>query len=123
MTTTTFAPVTSAAIKRAIEDGDGRALAAFFHDDAVMRVVDRDNPPSKPREIRGRAALDAFWADICDRAKTHKVDVDAFVVDGDRLAFRQACTYPDGAKVLSLSMLTLRGGRIAEQTTLQAWDE
>ena len=45
------------------------------------------------------------------------------VVDGDRVAFKQAGAYPDGAKVLSLSMLTPRGGRIAEQTTVQAWDE
>ena len=45
------------------------------------------------------------------------------MVDGDRVAFKQAGAYPDGAKVLSLSMLTPRGGRIAEQTTVQAWDE
>jgi len=43
-------------IKYAIENRDGRRLANMYADDAVLRVVDRDNPPSKPREIRGKAA-------------------------------------------------------------------
>ena len=40
----------------------------------VLRVIDRNNPPSKPREIRGRAAIATFWDDICSRAMTHSVD-------------------------------------------------
>src|SRR5258708_2890429 len=65
-------PVTAAAIKQAIEGRDGRMLASFYADDAVVRVVDRDNPPSKPREISGRAAIVAYWDDVCGRAMTHK---------------------------------------------------
>jgi hypothetical protein len=114
-------PLTGAAIKRAIEGRDGRMLASFYADDAVVRIIDRNNPPSKPQEISGRAAIDKYWADICGRAMTHKVE--AIVSDGDRLSFTQACAYPNGSKVFCLSMLELRDGRIARQTAVQAWDE
>jgi ketosteroid isomerase-like protein len=46
-------------LKRAIEGRDAKALAAFYADDAVVRIIDRDNPPSRPRELKGRAAIAA----------------------------------------------------------------
>jgi len=113
--------VTGAMIKQAIEGRDGRMLASFYADDAALRVIDHNNPPSKPREIRGAAQIDTFWDDICSRAMTHKVE--ATIADGNRLAFSQACAYPDGAKVYCLSVLELEDGRIARQTVVQAWDE
>jgi ketosteroid isomerase-like protein len=113
--------VNGAAITQAIEGRDGRMLASFYNEDAVVRVIDRNNPPSKPREIRGKAGIDTFWDDICSRAMTHKVE--SIVAEGNRLAFTQACAYPDGAKVYCLSMLELADGRIARQTCVQAWDE
>jgi ketosteroid isomerase-like protein len=113
--------VTGAAIKRAIEGRDGRMLASFYADDAIVRVIDRNNPPSRPREVRGRSAIANFWGDICGRAMTHEVSFN--VAEGDRLAFSQACAYPDGARVFCLAMVELKGGRIAQQTLVQAWDE
>jgi ketosteroid isomerase-like protein len=105
MTTTTEA-VTRAAIKAAIEGRDGRRLAGFYADDAQVRVIDRNNPLSRPREIRGRAAITTFWDDICSRAMTHSVDVT--IADGDRLAFTQACAYPDGTRVFCIATLELK---------------
>jgi ketosteroid isomerase-like protein len=113
--------VTGAAIKRAIEGRDGRMLASFYTDDAELRVIDRNNPPSKPREIKGRTAIGTFWEDICSRAMTHHVETS--ISEGNRLAFTQACAYPDGAKVFCQAMLELKGGKIAHQTVVQAWDE
>jgi ketosteroid isomerase-like protein len=113
--------VSGAAIKRAIESRDGETLASFYAEDARLRVIDRNNPPSKPREINGKVAIATFWDDICSRAMTHQVD--AIVTDGNRLAFTQACAYPDGAKVFCQAMIELKGGRIAAQTVVQAWDE
>ncbi|MDP2621848.1 MAG: nuclear transport factor 2 family protein [Hyphomicrobiales bacterium] len=113
--------VTGSAIKQAIESRDGRMLASFYADDAVVRVIDRNNPPSRPREVRGKSAITTFWDDICSRAMTHEVNFSA--AEGDRLAFSQACTYPDGAKVFCLAMLELKNGKIAHQTLVQAWDE
>jgi ketosteroid isomerase-like protein len=114
-------PVTGAALKEAIEARDGRMLSSFYADDALVRVIDRNNPPSKPRDIRGRAAITTFWDDICSRAMTHKVELT--VAEGDRLAFTQACAYPDGTRVFCMAALELRGGLIARQTVVQAWDE
>ena len=113
--------VNGVAIKRAIESRDGRTLSSFYADDAQLRIVDRNNPPSRPREVTGRAAISAFWDDICSRAMTHEVQMS--VAEDGRLAFSQACAYPDGAKVLCLAMCELKAGRIARQTVVQAWDE
>lgn len=113
--------VTGAALKQAIESRDGRALSSFYADDALLRVVDRNNPPSKPREVKGRAAITTFWDDICSRAMTHKVETS--VASGNQIAFSQACAYPDGMKVLCLAICELNGGKIARQTVVQAWDE
>lgn len=113
--------VTGAAIKQAIESRDGRKLASFYADAATVHIIDRNNPPSKPREIRGKAAIGTFWDDICGRAMTHEVA--ATVADSNRLAFTQSCAYPDGAKVFCLAMLHLQDGKIVHQTVVQAWDE
>ena len=120
-TFTRMKPVTGTAIKQAIETRDGRMLAGFYADHAVTRVIDRNNPPSRPREIKGKAAITAFWADICGRAMTHRVDVS--IAEGDKLAFTQACAYPDGARVFCASIVRLEDGLITDQTIVQAWDE
>ena len=86
---TTTRPVTGAGLKQAIESRDGRMLSGFYADDALVRVIDRNNPPSRPRDIRGRAAITTFWDDICSRAMTHRVDTS--IAEGDSLAFTQAC--------------------------------
>jgi ketosteroid isomerase-like protein len=113
--------VTATAIKRAIESRDGRMLASFYSDDATLCIIDRNNPPSKPRVIKGKSAIATFWEDICSRAITHKVD--SSITEGNRVAFTQSCAYPDGAKVFCAAMIALKGGRIADQTVVQAWDE
>ena len=113
--------VTGAAIKQAIESRDGGMLSSFYADDALLRIVDRNNPPSKPREVKGRKAITTFWDDICSRAMTHSVETS--VADASRIAFSQACAYPDGMKVLCLALCELKGGKISRQTVVQAWDE
>jgi len=113
--------VTAAALKRAIEARDGRKLASFYSDNALLQIVDRNNPPRSPREVKGNAAIGVFWDDICSRAMTHHVD--AVLTESDRIAFSQACAYPDGMKVLCMAICHLKDGRIARQTIIQAWDE
>jgi hypothetical protein len=113
--------VTGATIKRAIEDRNGSTLGSLYADDAVLRIIDRNNPPSRPRVITGKSAIGTFWDDICSRAMTHAVETT--IADGDRLAFTQACAYPDGTKVFCSAVLELKAGKIARQTVVQAWDE
>jgi ketosteroid isomerase-like protein len=117
----TLGKVSGADIKKAIETRDGRFLAGLYADDAVVRVIDHNNPPSRARIIKGRNAIGAFWDDICGRTMTHKVDVT--LAEGNKLAFTQDCTYPDGAKVFCIAVIDLEDGRIARQTFVQAWDE
>jgi hypothetical protein len=109
-----------AALRRAIETRDARTLAGFYADDALVRIIDCDNPPSKPRELRGKGAIVAYYDDVCSRAMTHSVEHG--LAEGDRLAFTQACAYPDGTRVFCAAMVELAGGKISKQTVVQAWD-
>ncbi len=112
--------LTIQALRRAIESRDGPTLAGFYTDDALLRIVDQDNPPSRPREIKGREAITAYFDDVCGRTMTHRVEFG--IAEGDRLAFTQACTYPDGNRVFCSAALELQGGKIARHTAIQAWD-
>ena len=108
------------ALKRAIEGRDAAGLIALYADDAVMRIIDRDNPPSRPRELKGRAAIASFYDDVCSRAMSHRLE--AGVSNGRNVAFTQACAYPDGTRVFCSAMIEIEDGKIARQTNLQAWD-
>jgi hypothetical protein len=118
MTTTTSVSV--ADLKRAIETRDAPALTDFYADDALIRIIDRDHPPSRPMELRGKAQITAYYDDVCGRAMTHNIE--SGVADQNRLAFTQACAYPDGTRVFCSAMLDLADGKIVRQTTVQAWD-
>lgn len=109
-----------AVLKSAIEGRDAATLIGLYADDAVMRVIDRDHPPSSPMELRGKAQIAGFLNDVCGRAMTHRVD--ASVGDDGHLAFSEACAYPDGTQVYCVAMLDVEGGRIRGQTMVQAWD-
>lgn len=113
--------VSGSALKQALEGRDGKALAGFYADDAVISIIDRNNPPSRPRQFSGGSAISAYWDDVCGREMTHKVG--PTVTDGDQMAFTEACAYPDGTKVFCATMIELRDGAIANQTIVQAWDE
>ena len=112
--------VSVAELKRAIEGRDAKALAALYADDALLRIIDHDNPPSKPREFKGRQAIAAYYDDVCGRAMSHHVE--AGLTNGEALSFTQACTYPDGTKVFCAAMLDIKDGKIVRQTAVQAWD-
>src|SRR5476651_869023 len=96
------------------------AMRGFYAENARMRIIDRDHPPSKPLEVVGKSAIAAYFDDVCGRTMTHKV-VDG-LVDGDHLAFTQNCTYPNGSRVFCSAMAELKTGKIASQTIVQAWD-
>jgi len=92
----------------------------MYAEDAVMLVIDRDNPPSSPRRLTGKSAISGYFSDVCGRDMTHMIENG--LAAGSRIAFTQSCTYPDGTKVFCSAMLDLRSGKIAQQTVVQAWD-
>ena len=109
-----------AALSRAIETRNSAAMREFYSENASMRIIDRDHPPSKPQEIVGRSAISAYFDDVCGRAMTHKVENGC--VAGERLAFTQSCAYPNGTRVFCSTTAELKFGKIANQTIVQAWD-
>jgi hypothetical protein len=52
---------------------------------------------------------------------THSVENE--VVGDNRIAFFEACEYPDGTHVLGAETLELRDGKIVRQVNVEAWDE
>jgi hypothetical protein len=108
------------ALSRAIETRDSKAMFGFYAEDARMRIIDRDHPPSRPLEIVGDDAIAAYFDDVCGRTMTHKVENGC--VNDDRLAFTQACAYPDGKQVFCSAMAKLKDAKIIHQTIVQAWD-
>jgi ketosteroid isomerase-like protein len=117
---TTADKVSLAGLKRAIETSDAKTLAGYYAEDAVIRIIDQNNPPGRPRELVGRSAIAAYYADVCGRAMTHRVE--AGIEDETRLAFTQSCAYAAGGRVYCSAMIELADGHIARQTIVQAWD-
>lgn len=108
-------------LTRALEQSQADVLRDLYADEAAMRIVDRDRPPSKPMVITGREEIAAFWQEVCSRDMTHKVT--NIVAAEDAVSFVEECLYPDGCRVLSAMTLKLSDGRISDHLTVQAWDE
>ena len=108
-------------LKMALEKSDAKSLLELYADSATMKIVDRNRPPSSPMVVEGKKNIDTFWRDVCSREMSHKVTQE--VLGSDRISFIEECLYPDGCRVLSAMTLNLRGGRIVEHVTVQAWDE
>ncbi|MDQ3285138.1 MAG: hypothetical protein M3P92_05450 [Actinomycetota bacterium] len=52
---------------------------------------------------------------------THRIENE--VVGKDRIAFNEACEYPNGIRVLTAAALDVRNGKIYRQVNVEAWDE
>jgi hypothetical protein len=109
------------AMRRAIEGLDAEALVGLYADDAELRVVNKSTTPSSPRELRGKEEISEYLRDVCGRAMTHRIHNE--VLGENRVAFNEACEYPDGTKVLAATTLDLRDGKVVRQVNVEAWDE
>ena len=94
---------------------------SLYTDDAWVRIVDRNNTPSSPRELHGKEEIDEYLRDVFSRDMTHQLERE--ITSKDRAAFNVACQYPDGVRVLAAESMELREGKVAEQVELVAWDE
>jgi hypothetical protein len=109
------------ALKRAIEQSDADSLTNFYAEGAEVLTVNRNTTPSSPQVMRGKEAITEYLADVCGRDMTHRVENE--VVGQDRIAFNEACEYPDGLRVLGAVTLEVRDGQIVRQVNVEAWDE
>jgi ketosteroid isomerase-like protein len=117
---TTTATLDVPGLSEAIEARDAAGQLAVYAPDAELVLVDALNPPSRPRVLRGAAAIGAYLEDVCSRDMTHHVE--ATVSDGSRIAFQVGCRYGDGTRVQCICVAEVRGGLIVRQRTVQAWD-
>ncbi len=108
-------------LRRAIEERDAETLIGFYADDAELHTVNKNTTPSSPQVLRGKEEISEYLHDVCSREMTHRVENE--VVGENRVAFNEACEYPDGTRVLGAQTLELRDGKIARQVNVEAWDE
>lgn len=109
------------AMRRALEESDAETLIGLYADDAEIRIINRYTTPSSPKELHGKAEIAEMLRDVCSREMTHRIENE--VVGEERVAFNEACEYPDGIRVLAATTLDLRDGRIVRQVNVEAWDE
>jgi hypothetical protein len=113
---------TTETLRRGIEGNTAATLLSLYADDAEIRVIDRNTQPSHPKVLQGRDEISEMLNDVYSRdIKSHKLE--NCIQQGDRVAFTESCQYSDGVRVFSESMVSLRDGKITEQTMIQAWDE
>ena len=88
---------------------------------AELYSVNRITTPSSPEVLRGKEAIAERLEDVCGRDMSHRVEDE--VVGQDRIAFNEACEYPEGFKVLAAQTLEVRDVKIVRQVNVEAWDE
>ena len=109
------------ALRRAAERGDAQALAGLYADDAEVRIVNRNSPPSSPFVLRGREAIAEYLRTVCGNGTRHRIENEVF--GKQRVAFNEACEYPDGTRVLAATTLEVRGDKIVREVSIETWDE
>ena len=108
-------------LRRAEEQRDLDAMLDLYADDAEVRIVNRNTPPSSPYVLRGKEAIAEYLKDVFGREMTHSIENE--VVGEDRLAFNVACQYSDGTRVLASENIEVRDGKVVRQVEVVAWDE
>jgi ketosteroid isomerase-like protein len=109
------------ALRHAIERSDAKALANLYAEDAEVRIVNRNSPPSSPFVLRSREVIAKYLRAVCGNGTAHRIENE--VLGKDRVAFNAACEYPDGTRVLAATTLEVRDGKIVWEVSVEAWDE
>jgi hypothetical protein len=97
-----------------IESCDPDLLLGFYADDARLSIVNTDTPHAPPFELCGKGEIAKHLRATFGQEASHRVERDAAVGE-DRVAFREACEYPDGGRVWVETTLELRNGKIVRQ--------
>jgi hypothetical protein len=109
------------AMRRAIEESDYDTLVALHADNAELRTVNKNSTPSSPQVLRGKEEISEMLRDVLGREMTTRVGDE--VIGEGRIAYNEACEYPDGTRVFGATTLELQDGKIVRQTIVEAWDE
>jgi hypothetical protein len=109
------------ALRQAAEHHDAEALANLYAEEAEVRIVNRETLPSSAHVLRGREQIARYLREACSREITSRIEDE--VVGEERVAFNEACQYPDGTRVMSATTLEVKDGKIVRQVSVEAWDE
>jgi hypothetical protein len=104
----------------AARHGGVAALADYVTDDVELTQIDERTPPAAPAVHVGRDTLLALAESLEHRGVRTEIE-DGFLA-GDRGTVRMVCTYPDGKRTVEHALVTVREGRIARWSGVQAWD-
>ncbi len=121
MATQTTGALDFEVLRRAIEGRDADTLLGLYAHDAEVITVNRNTTPSSPNVLHGKEEIGPYLRDVCAREMTHRVENE--VTGEGRIAFQEACEYPDGVRVLGAQTLEVRDGKIVRQVNIEAWDE
>jgi predicted RNA-binding Zn ribbon-like protein len=109
------------ALRHAIERGDPDLILGFYAEDAELSIVNAGAQQSSPFELRGKAEIAKHLRAVFGQGASHRVEREE-VVGEDQVAFREACEYPDGGRVVVATTLELRDGKIVRQVDVGAKD-
>jgi ketosteroid isomerase-like protein len=103
-------------IQKALADKDLDALAALYAEDATLEEVSSMNPPSHPKVAQGREAILVRLRRLASATLIDGIETE------DALAFTELRTYAAGDKAMAQHFAHKRGGRIARDRLVIAWD-
>jgi hypothetical protein len=109
------------ALRVAIERCDLDVMLGFYAEDAQLSIINVGAVHAPPFELRGKAEIARHLRASFGPGTSHRVERVA-AVGVDRVTFREACDYPDGARVVVETTLELSDGNIVRQTDLVAVD-
>ena len=100
------------ALRRGIEHCDLDLMLGFYAEDAQLSIVNAAH--TAPFELRGKAEIAKHLRATFGPGTSHRVERETAVGE-DRVTFREACDYPDGAQVRVQTTLEVRDGKIVRQ--------
>ena len=108
-------------LHQGLENHDVETLMSLYDDDAELLLIDQNHPPSMPRCLYGKEEISDYFKDVLGRSVTHHIEEE--VMAHNHLAYTDNCEYPDGSRVFTSSMATMKNGKIVREVDVQAWDE
>lgn len=106
-----------AALRRALEGADPKALLAFYAEDVRLRVENADLPDGPAFKLKGKGQIERYLRAICDEEMSRMVEGGPDF--GERsVSFVEVCEYPDGTRISVSTTLEVGRGLIGRQTDM-----
>jgi hypothetical protein len=99
--------------RRTIERSEPDLALSLYVEDAQVTIVDACEPLSPPFELRGKAEIAKYLRTVFRQKTLRRIEGEVFAER--QVAYREACEYPDGTRVLVATTLEVDGGKILRQ--------